>query len=66
MPKMKTRKAAAKRFKETATGKFRHNCAGVRHILTKKSSKRKRRLGKNAAVKATEMSRLKASLPYGL
>lgn len=66
MPKMKTRKAAAKRFKQTGTGKFRHNCANGRHILTKKSSKRKRRLGKDAAVKSTEMSRLKASLPYGL
>jgi large subunit ribosomal protein L35 len=66
MPKMKTRKAAAKRFKETGTGKFRHNRAGGRHILTKKSSKRKRRLGQDAAVKSTEMSRLKASLPYGL
>ena len=66
MPKMKTRKAAAKRFKETGTGKFRHNRAGGRHILTKKNAKRKRRLGHDAAVKATEMSRLRASLPYGL
>ena len=66
MPKLKTRKCAAKRLKETGTGKFRHNRAGGRHILTKKSAKRKRRLGKDAAVKATEMSRLKASLPYGL
>jgi large subunit ribosomal protein L35 len=66
MPKMKTRKAAAKRFKETGTGKFRHNRANARHILTKKSSKRKRRLSRSAAVKASEMSRLKASLPYGL
>ena len=66
MPKMKTRKSAAKRFKQTGTGKFRHNHAYGRHILTKTSSKRKRRLGKDAAVKASEMSRLKASLPYGL
>ena len=66
MPKMKTRKSAAKRFKQTGTGKFRHNHAYGRHILTKKSAKRKRRLGKDAAVKASEMSRLKASLPYGL
>ena len=66
MPKMKTRKSAAKRFKLTGTGQFRHNHAYGRHILTKKSSKRKRRLGKDAAVKASEMSRLKASLPYGL
>ncbi len=66
MPKMKTRKAAAKRFKQTGTGKFRRNRANARHILTKKSSKRKRRLGQDAAVKSTELSRLKASLPYGL
>ena len=66
MPKMKTRKSAAKRFKQTGTGKFRHNHAYGRHILTKKRSKRKRRLGKDAAVKASEMSRLRASLPYGL
>ncbi|MBP1583774.1 MAG: 50S ribosomal protein L35 [Victivallales bacterium] len=66
MPKMKTRKAAAKRFKQTGTGKFMHNRAYGRHILTKKSSKRKRRLGQAAEVKSTEMSRIKASLPYGL
>lgn len=66
MPKMKTRKAAAKRFKQTGTGKFMHNRAYGRHILTKKSSKRKRRLGQTADVKSTEMSRLKAALPYGL
>ena len=66
MPKMKTRKAAAKRFKETGTGKFLHSRAGGRHILTKKSGKRKRRLGQAALTKATEFSRLRASLPYGL
>ena len=59
MPKMKTRKAAAKRFKETGTGKFMH-------ILTKKSAKRKRRLGQATGVKSSEIRRLKASLPYGL
>ncbi|MBN2449043.1 MAG: 50S ribosomal protein L35 [Lentisphaeria bacterium] len=66
MPKQKTRKSAAKRFKQTGTGKFRHNRANVRHILTKKSSKRKRRLGQDAEVKATEIGRLRAALPYGL
>ena len=66
MPKMKTRKAAAKRFKETGTGKFMHNCAYGRHILTKKSAKRKRRLGQATSVKSSEMRRLRASLPYGL
>jgi len=66
MPKMKTRKAAAKRFKQTGTGKFMHSRAGVRHILTKKSSRRKRHLGHDGVVSATEMNRLRGSLPYGL
>ncbi|MCK5802111.1 MAG: 50S ribosomal protein L35 [Lentisphaeria bacterium] len=66
MPKMKTRKAAAKRFKQTGTGKFRRNRANGRHILTKKSSKRKRRLRKDAEVKSSELGRLRAALPYGV
>ena len=66
MPKMKTRKSAAKRFKQTGTGKFMHNRANGRHILTKKSAKRKRHLGHDSQVRATEMNRLRASLPYGL
>ncbi len=66
MPKQKTRKAAAKRFKQTGTGKFRRNRANARHILTKKSAKRKRRLRRDAEVKKTEHRRLRAALPYGL
>jgi large subunit ribosomal protein L35 len=66
MPKMKTRKAAAKRFKQTGTGRFMHRRAGARHILTKKSSRRKRHLSHAGQVGATEMNRLRASLPYGL
>ncbi len=66
MPKMKTRKSVSKRFKKTGTGKYRHYKAGGRHILTKKSSKRKRRLGHDAEVKSTEIKRIKSSLPYGL
>ena len=67
MPKMKTRKCAAKRLKQTGTGKFLHNKAGGRHILTKKSSKRKRRIsGAKGVVKATELGRIRTSLPYGL
>lgn len=64
MPKMKTRKCAAKRVKKTGTGKYLRNCAGVRHILTKKSSKRKSRLGKAVVVKSTEMKRIRAAMPY--
>ena len=44
MPKMKTRKAVASRFKLTGTGKLRRNKPGRRHILTKKTPKRKRQL----------------------
>ena len=66
MPKMKTRKCAAKRLKMTGTGKYRHNKAGSRHILTKKSSKRKRRLRQDGAIKSTELGRIRAALPYGL
>ena len=66
MPKMKTRKCAAKRIKQTGTGKYLHNKAGSRHILTKKSSKRKRRLRQDGEVKSTEIGRIKAALPYGV
>lgn len=66
MPKQKTRKSASKRLKQTGTGKFRHYRRGKRHILMKKSSKRKRRLRKDAEVRATEMRRIRAALPYGL
>lgn len=50
MPKMKTRKAVAARFKVTGTGKLKRRRPGRRHILTKKASKRKRRLRKDALV----------------
>ena len=66
MPKQKTRKSAAKRFKQTGTGKITRARAGSRHILTKKNRKRKRRLRQGTLVKATEMKRIKAALPYGL
>ncbi len=66
MPKMKTRKAAAKRFKQTGTGKFMHNRAGARHLMTGKGSTRKRRLSQATEIKSTELSRMKACFPYGL
>lgn len=50
MPKMKTRKAVAARFKITGTGKLKRHRPGRRHILTKKASKRKRRLRKDTLV----------------
>lgn len=66
MPKMKTRKCAVKRLKRTGTGKYRHSKAGSRHILTKKNSKRKRRLRQDGEIKSTELKRIKAALPYGM
>lgn len=50
MPKMKTRKAMKARFKVTGRGKLKRNRPGRRHMLTKKSSKRKRSLGKSRLV----------------
>ena len=66
MPKLKTRKCATKRLKETGTGKFRHHKAGGRHLKSAKNAKRRRRLRQDGAVKSTEMRRIKAALPYGL
>lgn len=66
MPKLKTRKCAAKRLKRTGTGKYRHNKAGKRHLQTGKSAKRRRQLGTDAGIKGTEMRRIRAALPYGL
>ena len=65
MPKMKTRKCAVKRVKKTGTGKYRHYKAGKRHILTKKSSSRKRHLRHDGEVRSTEIKRIRAALPYG-
>lgn len=66
MPKMKTRKCAAKRLKQTGTGKFMRFKAGGRHLLTGKNAKRRRRLHGDEEVKPTEMNRVRAALPYGL
>jgi len=66
MPKQKTRKCVAKRLKQTSTGKFMHNRAGKRHILTKKSAKRKKRLGKATVLKPCEVRTVLRALPYGL
>lgn len=50
MPKMKTKKAVAARFKVTGTGKLKRGRPGLRHILTKKTPKRKQQLSKSALV----------------
>ncbi len=63
MPKMKTHRGAAKRFKRTGTGKIVRTRANRQHILTKKATKRKRRLRKSALVSSADEKRLKQLLP---
>ena len=63
MPKMKTHRGAAKRFKKTGSGKFVRMRANKQHILTKKSAKRKRKLRKDTLVAAVDEKRLKQMLP---
>ena len=60
----KTRKAVAKRFKVTGTGKVLRRKQGKRHILQKKSSKRKRALGRPALVDATQVWAVKQNMPF--
>ena len=64
MPKMKTSRSAAKRFKATGTGKLKRNKAYKSHILTKKSTKRKRNLRKSAMTDSTNVMNMKKILPY--
>lgn len=64
MPKLKTNRAAAKRFKKTATGKLKRMKAGKQHILTKKSTKTKRNLRKAAMMDKTNEKNMKKILPY--
>ena len=64
MPKMKTSRSAAKRFKATGTGKLKRNKAYKRHILTKKTTKNKRNLRKATTVDATNVKNMKKILPY--
>ena len=64
MPKMKTNRAAAKRFKKTGTGALKRNKAYKRHILTKKTTKKKRNLRKSTLVDVTNEKNMKKILPY--
>ena len=64
MPKLKTNRAAAKRFKATGTGKIKRMKAGKQHILTKKSQKMKRRLRKGTLLDSANMTAAKQMLPY--
>lgn len=64
MPKMKTHRGTAKRFKKTKSGKLKFRRSYRAHILTKKSSKRKRQLRNDGYVSDADMPRIKAMLPY--
>ena len=64
MAKLKTNRAAAKRFKATGTGKLKRSKAYTSHILTKKSTKRKRNLRKPGLVDETNVKQMKRLLPY--
>lgn len=64
MPKMKTRKGAAKRFRKVASGGFKHKQSHLRHILTKKSSKRKRQLRPMHLVHESDVPEMRQLLPY--
>ncbi len=65
MPKIKTNRAAAKRFKKTGSGKFKFKKAFAGHILTKKSTKKKRGLRKAEMLDATNLKAVRRMLPNG-
>ena len=64
MPKLKTHKGAAKRFKKTGTGKVVRHHAFARHILSSKARSRKRRLVKGAVVDPSNAPRVREMIPY--
>jgi large subunit ribosomal protein L35 len=61
---MKTNRGAAKRFRKTASGGFKRGQSHLRHILTKKSSKRKRKLGSPAGVHEADVAMVRRLLPF--
>ncbi|MCY4381135.1 MAG: 50S ribosomal protein L35 [Proteobacteria bacterium] len=63
MPKVKTKRAAAKRFRVTPSGRIKRACANKEHILTKKSRTRKNRLKKGSVVSSHDRSLIKSCLP---
>ena len=65
MPKMKTKKGAAKRFRLSSTGKVKRSRAFKRHILTSKTTKRKRHLDMETLVSKADARRVREMLPYG-
>jgi large subunit ribosomal protein L35 len=65
MPKMKSKRGAAKRFSRTGSGQFKCAHSHHRHILTKKSAKRKRQLRGTTMMAAVDMPAVRRMLPYG-
>lgn len=64
MPKIKTNRGAAKRFRKTGTGKIRRNKAYTSHILTKKTTKRKRDLRQSVIVAKSDVKNISQLIPY--
>jgi large subunit ribosomal protein L35 len=64
MPKLKTNRGAAKRFRRTASGKFKRSQSHLNHILTKKSTKRKRHLRAQLLVDSADTPQVRRMLPY--
>ncbi|MDR1489585.1 MAG: 50S ribosomal protein L35 [Desulfovibrio sp.] len=64
MPKIKTKRSAAKRFSVTGAGKFRRRRQNLRHILSKKNAKRKMHLGQSAEVSSANAKSVRRMLPY--
>ncbi|PYX39277.1 MAG: 50S ribosomal protein L35 [Acidobacteria bacterium] len=64
MPKMKSHKGASKRFKKTASGKIKRGHSHLRHILTSKAKKRKRKLGTSTLVSHDDQLRISRMIPY--
>lgn len=65
MPKMKSHRGAAKRFKSTASGRFKRAKAFKSHILTKKTTKRKRKLDTPTLISVADQHQVDRMLPYG-
>ena len=64
MPKIKTNRGAAKRFNKTASGGFKRSSSHLNHILTKKSTKRKRHLRAQSLVDSADVAQVRRMLPY--
>jgi large subunit ribosomal protein L35 len=64
MPKLKTHIGAAKRFKKTGTGKIKRHKANLRHILTSKAKKRKKKLGDSVLVSDADYKKVMRMIPY--